>query len=175
MSCNKLHLHVTESRYSCFRKPSIVIPYNLITFKPRAIHLTRKYLPDEASAQDLKIPRYLNQVVKETLPLYTPVSAGLPRVVPAGGFNVAGYYVPAGTVTTQAYSLHRNPEIFSNQNSFDPSRWDPPTKDMSDSFWLSVEALVCAWAYTWHNWNCALQWFCSSALSLTRNSPSRKG
>lgn len=58
---------------------------------------------------------YLNQVINETLRLYTAVPTGLPRLVPPEGAQFSGYHVPGGvTVSAQAYSLHRDHCIFPN-------------------------------------------------------------
>ena len=58
---------------------------------------------------------YLSAFLKEGLRLYGAAPGSLPRVVPAGGTVLAGYELPAGaTVSTQAYSLHRDPEIFAD-------------------------------------------------------------
>ncbi|KAF1912256.1 cytochrome P450 [Ampelomyces quisqualis] len=66
----------------------------------------------------------LNATIEETLRLYGPAQSSLPRVVPQGGTKFAGHYIPQGvTVDTQAYTFHRNPEIWSNPLTFDPQRW----------------------------------------------------
>lgn len=70
-------------------------------------------LPADFSDHDLKKLPYLRIVILETLRLYTAVPFGLPRIVPPEGANFVGYQIPAGTtVSTQAYSLHRDPAIF---------------------------------------------------------------
>ena len=70
-------------------------------------------LPDGFSDEDLKTATYLNMVIRETLRLYAAAPSGLPRLVPASGCKIDGYWVPGGTtVCTQAYSMHRDPAIF---------------------------------------------------------------
>ena len=55
----------------------------------------------------------LNAVVKETLRLYGAAPGALPRITPAGGVKLGEYYIPGGiTVSTQAWSLHRDPSLF---------------------------------------------------------------
>jgi cytochrome P450 len=62
---------------------------------------------------DLEKLPLLNAVIEETLRLYGAAPAGLPRSVPPGGVTIDGQVIPAGTtVTTQAYTYHRDPELF---------------------------------------------------------------
>lgn len=62
---------------------------------------------------DLRSLPYLNMVISETLRLHTAVPFGLPRAVPSGGASFKGYFLPSGaTVSTQSYSLHRDPTVF---------------------------------------------------------------
>ncbi|KAI9369047.1 cytochrome P450 [Aspergillus egyptiacus] len=92
-------------------------------------------LPEDFSDRGLRQLPYLDHVINETLRLYAPVPTGLPRTVPNGGANLAGHWIPAGvTVTTQAYSLHRDPSVFRKPERFDPSRWATPTAEMKDAF-----------------------------------------
>ena len=75
-------------------------------------------LSSEVSIQDLQSLPYLHCVIQETLRLYGAVSGGLPRRTPRGGCQVGEVFVPEGTtVTTQSFTLHRNPDIFE-----DPSK-----------------------------------------------------
>ena len=79
----------------------------------------------------LKSLSYLNQVIEETLRVYPAVATGLLRIVPPGGASIAGRYIPGGsTVSCQAYSLQRDPQIFPKPDEFDPSRWANPTNEM---------------------------------------------
>lgn len=92
-------------------------------------------LPEEFSEQDLRSLPRLNNVVKETLRLYCAAPSALPRIVPAEGVVFSGHRLPGGTtVSTQAYTLHRNADIFPDPEIFDPSRWTAPTKDMKDAY-----------------------------------------
>lgn len=90
-------------------------------------------LPANYDDSDLQRLPYMNQVIEETLRLHAVVPSALPRLVPAGGATLAGYYLPGNaTVCTQAYSLHRNEDIFPEPEKFDPSRWAKPTKEMKE-------------------------------------------
>lgn len=84
---------------------------------------------------ELKQLPYLNQVVEETLRLYSAAPSTLPRLVPPGGAVLAGHWLEGGTtVSSQAYTLHRDPATFPHPDTFSPSRWESPTKDMKDAF-----------------------------------------
>lgn len=64
---------------------------------------------------DLEQLPLLNAVINETLRLYCAVPGSLPRVVPQGGATLGGYFVPEGTtVSTQAYTLHRDEKSWPN-------------------------------------------------------------
>ncbi|KAF9878308.1 hypothetical protein CkaCkLH20_04346 [Colletotrichum karsti] len=72
-----------------------------------------------------KLP-VLHAVVEETLRLYGAAPTPLPRIVPAGGVQLGGYHIPAGTdVATQSWTLHRDPKNFHDPEEFDYSRWMP--------------------------------------------------
>ena len=112
-------------------------------------------LPEQLRDSDARDLPYLSQVVHETLRLYPAVPSALPRAVPQEGATLAGYQLPGGTtVSTQAYSLHRDPTVFvdpdrqvathqqidhlfglpANFQRFDPERWVNPTKEMKAAF-----------------------------------------
>ena len=90
---------------------------------------------EDFTDRELKQLPYLNQVIDEALRLYPAVAAGLPRFVPPGGATLAGHWIEGGvTVSSQSYTLHRNPEAFPQPEVFNPSRWETPTKAMKDAF-----------------------------------------
>lgn len=92
-------------------------------------------LPPDFCEQDLRGLPCLNNIIKETLRLYCAAPSALPRIVPAEGVEFLGYTLPGGTtVSTQAYTLHRNAEIFPNPEIFEPSRWTTPTRAMRDAY-----------------------------------------
>lgn len=74
-------------------------------------------LPADFGDEELEKLPVLNAVIDETLRLYGAAPGGLPRIVPNGGADLMGYHLPAGTtVTTQAYTLHRDVTLFPNPN-----------------------------------------------------------
>ena len=76
--------------------------------------LTTK-LGEEPTILEIQSLPYLHFVIQETLRLYGAVSTALPRRTPKGGYQVGDVFVPEGTtVTTQAFTLHRNPDIFND-------------------------------------------------------------
>lgn len=76
-------------------------------------------LPNSFGNRDVQELQYVEWVINETLRLYASSPSGLPRIVPPGGTELAGYWFPGGsTVTTQAYSLHRDATVFP-----DPERY----------------------------------------------------
>jgi cytochrome P450 len=70
-------------------------------------------LSSDLGSEELKNAFLLNSVIEEALRVYGAAPGALPRVVPAEGANFNGYHVPKGTiVSTQAYTMHRDPSIF---------------------------------------------------------------
>lgn len=70
-------------------------------------------LSDDFGETDVEKLPLLNAVIEETLRLYGAAPAGLPRSVPPGGVTIDNQVIPAGTtVTTQAYTYHRDPALF---------------------------------------------------------------
>ncbi|KAH0424290.1 cytochrome p450 monooxygenase [Colletotrichum camelliae] len=69
--------------------------------------------------------KLLGACVTEGLRFRPPVALTGSRVVPKGGIDVLGYYIPEGTVvTTQSLSMSRQrPDLFPNYDVFDPTRW----------------------------------------------------
>jgi cytochrome P450 len=75
-----------------------------------------KSLPSQCGDNELEDLPVLNAAVEETLRLYGAAPGALPRVVPEGGVTFADgkYFLPGGaTVSTQSYTMHRDPTTFS--------------------------------------------------------------
>lgn len=88
-------------------------------------------LPSPKSIDALPL---LDAIVTETLRLHAPIPGIQPRVTPAPSCTLAGYSdIPPNTrVNAQAYSLHRNPDVFPEPEIWQPKRWlkssdEPPT------------------------------------------------
>ena len=72
-------------------------------------------LPEGFRENDLMDLPLMNAVIEETHRLYGAAPSSLPRVVPQGGSQFGGYYIKQGTtVSTQAYTMHRDPSIWSD-------------------------------------------------------------
>ncbi|KAK5017362.1 hypothetical protein LTR16_001803 [Cryomyces antarcticus] len=77
-----------------------------------------------AAFNDLAECRILDAVVSETLRLHPAAPASLQRETPAGGRELGGHFIPAGTVVSmQCYTTQRDPSVFPNPETFDPARW----------------------------------------------------
>lgn len=79
-------------------------------------------LSADLTQEELAAAPLLNSVMEETLRLYGAAPALLGRDVPAGGTTLCGMYIPSRgrwsseqvVVSTQAYTLHRDPNVFPN-------------------------------------------------------------
>lgn len=79
-------------------------------------------LPPAKSVDNLPL---LEAIVTETLRLHAPIPGIQPRVTPSPSCSLAGYSgIPANTrVNAQAYSLHRNAEVYPEPETWQPRRW----------------------------------------------------
>ncbi|KAL3473170.1 cytochrome P450 [Aspergillus californicus] len=89
-----------------------------------------------ATAAD-KLP-YFDAVIKETLRLFAPLPGTEPRW--SGRDEIIdGFRIPARTVVTMSpYTLHRNPEVFTDPGKFNPDRWLGRPEDVAEMkrwFW----------------------------------------
>ncbi|KAJ5647715.1 hypothetical protein N7490_004087 [Penicillium lividum] len=75
----------------------------------------------------------LNAIIMETLQLYGAAPGALPRGVPEGGATFDKYFIPEGfTAIIQTYTIHRDPSLYPNPETFDPSRWIASENQVSD-------------------------------------------
>ncbi|KAI2477098.1 Cytochrome p450 monooxygenase [Pyrenophora tritici-repentis] len=75
--------------------------------------------------EELNSLKLLDACIKEGLRFRPPVALTGSRMVPAGGMDVLGYYLAAGTVIiTQSLSMSRQcPDLFPDFDSYNPLRW----------------------------------------------------
>jgi cytochrome P450 len=74
--------------------------------------------------QDLDELVYTEQVINETLRLYSPIHS-ISRVALEDD-TLGGYTIPAGaTIYVSLYATHRLPELWPNPDRFDPDRFTP--------------------------------------------------
>ncbi|CAL5872786.1 uncharacterized protein PFLUO_LOCUS7055 [Penicillium psychrofluorescens] len=94
----------------------------LLTLDPPITYPRVSELPSAKSIDNLPL---LEAIITETLRLHAPIPGIQPRVTPSPSCTLTGYSdIPAGTrVNAQAYSLHRNPEVFPDPESWQPRRW----------------------------------------------------
>lgn len=82
---------------------------------------------EDADVQNLK---YLKLVIKEGLRLHAPIPL-IPRVS-REDTEIAGYLIPArAKVLVNAWGMGRDPEIWSNPESFEPERFDNNSTDFT--------------------------------------------
>jgi hypothetical protein len=85
-----------------------------------------KSLPSPRAIDALQL---LDGIVLETLRVHAPVAGSQPRTTPSSNPQsptvILGYHnIPPGTrVSAQAYSLHRNSEVFPDPDRWKPERW----------------------------------------------------
>ncbi|RSL54828.1 hypothetical protein CEP54_009700 [Fusarium duplospermum] len=98
-------------------------------------------LPDLKALDALPL---LNAIVMETLRLHAPIPGPQPRDTPKDGCSIAGYHIPGGVrIASMAYSLHRDPNVFPQPESWKPERWLPEDgkdtgtshREMHRQFW----------------------------------------
>ncbi|KAL1841239.1 hypothetical protein VTJ49DRAFT_7307 [Mycothermus thermophilus] len=79
---------------------------------------------DEIDFASVSTLSYMLACLDEALRMYPPVPVGLPRVVPKGGANIAGTYVPENTVVAvHQWAMYHNEEHFKDPFVFHPERW----------------------------------------------------
>lgn len=94
----------------------------LLTLNPPIAYPATSELPPAKAIDNLPL---LEAIVTETLRLHAPIPGIQPRVTPSPSCTLAGCDgIPPNTrVNAQAYSLHRNPDVFPDPESWEPKRW----------------------------------------------------
>lgn len=89
---------------------------------------------------------YLMAVIQESLRYYPIVGAILPRRVPKGGAELAGYHFPEGlTVGVNLWTTRHNPKYFGEDAAlFNPERWLGTGEDVkrNESYHMPVSAML---------------------------------
>ena len=78
---------------------------------------------------------FLDGVCREGLRLHAPIPSYLERISPAGGIDISGHHIPAGTIVgMQAYTNHRDSNVYPDAENFVPERWNDVTQPMKLNF-----------------------------------------
>ena len=124
------------------RRPELIskLRSELLTLSPQIIYLSTK--GSNSNTNSLTLPSHqaldalplLNAVVYETLRIHVITAGPQPRLTPPNA-TIEGYSnIPAGVrISSSAYSLHRNPEVFPDPEVFKPERWMPGMTTPSQS------------------------------------------
>ncbi|KAF4239482.1 hypothetical protein CNMCM8980_001670 [Aspergillus fumigatiaffinis] len=76
---------------------------------------------------------YLQAVLDESMRLYMPVPASLPRTVPPEGAIICGHYVPPGvSVAVNQYAAFHSADNFAEPLRFIPERWLGDSRFVND-------------------------------------------
>ncbi|KAK8064095.1 hypothetical protein PG996_008747 [Apiospora saccharicola] len=87
---------------------------------------------DAISFEGLANLKYLNACIREGLRIYPPLPSAVPRMIPPGGNEILGRWIPAGTqVSVHGMATYRSPDNFREPDLFAPERWlgDPAYED----------------------------------------------
>ncbi|KAK8216419.1 cytochrome P450 [Phyllosticta capitalensis] len=94
-------------------------------------------LSDPVTLAEADSMPYLQAVMYEALRMHPAAGMTLPRVVPPGGTEIEGTYIPAGTVVgVNPWVVHRNKQVYGHDpESFRPERWmEKGSEDMHRFF-----------------------------------------
>lgn len=85
---------------------------------------------DELSVQTLMGLTYTNQVLSETLRMYPPIITFTTRCADED-YRYGKYLIKKGTsVMVPTYQLHRDPQFWTDPETFDPDRFSPENKHL---------------------------------------------
>ena len=136
---------LTYAIYSLSQHPHLqaALRKELLALSPPIIYPAslQESLPTLASSRSIDALPLLHAILMETLRLYTAIPGPQPRQTPATPVSIAGSPpLPGGVrVAAQAYSLHRNAEVFPDPEAWRPERWTESNKaqkeEMGRWFW----------------------------------------
>ncbi|KAL4751247.1 hypothetical protein BDW72DRAFT_173974 [Aspergillus terricola var. indicus] len=97
----------------------------LLTLQPRIAPRCLSGYAELPSPKFIDSLPFLEAILTETLRLHASIPGIQPRVTPTPTCALVGYdNIPPNTrVNAQAYSLHRNPEVFPDPETWEPKRW----------------------------------------------------
>ncbi|KAL8916588.1 MAG: hypothetical protein Q9172_006234 [Xanthocarpia lactea] len=110
----------------------------LYTLSPSLAIGNESEVPSARSVEALPL---LHAVVMETLRRHCPIPGSQPRLTPSKPTSLAGSPpLPGGVrVSAQAYSLHRNEQVFPDPEAWNPQRWLDADQEQKDEmmrwFW----------------------------------------
>ncbi|KAK4895012.1 hypothetical protein LTR27_006879 [Elasticomyces elasticus] len=108
----------------------------LLTSKSGIPNGESQTLPTPANLDALPL---LYAIITETLRLHAANPARMRRVSPPAGLDIHGVFIPPATiVSTNAYCLHRNPDVFPRPFEWLPERWLASSDDKTESMGTST-------------------------------------
>lgn len=93
---------------------------------PESRHVQEKLHQELVEKEEMPFDQlpYLDAVIREGLRCFPPIPMSFPRYVPEGGRRLEGYYLPAKTIVScQPWTIHKDPLIFPEPETFKPERW----------------------------------------------------
>lgn len=95
--------------------------------QPRSLQYQHRLQEEMQKGRDAPLDElpFLDAIINEGLRCFPAIPMSLPRIVPAGGRTIDGYFFPENTtVSCQAFSMHRiNNDVFPEPDKFKPERW----------------------------------------------------
>ena len=136
---------LTYAIYSLSQHPRLqgALRKELLTLSPPIIYpaSSQESVPILPSPRSIDALPLLHTILMETLRLYATIPGPQPRQTPVTPVSIAGSPpLPGGVrVAAQAYSLHRNADVFPDPETWRPERWTESSKEqkeeMSRWFW----------------------------------------
>ncbi|KAL8823243.1 MAG: hypothetical protein Q9191_006042 [Dirinaria sp. TL-2023a] len=134
---------LTYCMWSLSQRPSLqaALRHELLTLAPPIVFPSDTSLPSLPSPRTIDALPLLDAVLMETLRRYSAIPGPQPRETPSAPTSLAGSPpLPAGVrVSAQAYSLHRNADVFPSPEEWKPERWIEAAKEQREEmnrwFW----------------------------------------
>lgn len=99
-------------------------------------------LSDLANLEELNQMLYLQACMYEALRLHPAVGMSLPRVVPTGGIEIDGHYLPPGTIIgANPSGVYRDQSVFGEDvKVFRPERWLQGNRSDMDRYFFAFRS-----------------------------------